>query len=65
MTTGTHCQVCGRHLRDPASRARGTGPVCHTKTRPPQPATSPARTDALDHTALAAAGQLTIATEEI
>ncbi|MEV6477645.1 DUF6011 domain-containing protein [Streptomyces sp. NPDC051657] len=25
--------MCGRPLRDPASRARGTGPVCHRKSR--------------------------------
>ncbi|MER7696192.1 DUF6011 domain-containing protein [Streptomyces sp. NPDC096095] len=33
MTDSRRCTVCGRTLRDPASRARGTGPVCERKTR--------------------------------
>ncbi|MBK3556270.1 hypothetical protein JHN55_06920 [Streptomyces sp. MBT56] len=33
MPDSRHCTMCGRPLRDPASRARGTGPVCHRKTR--------------------------------
>ncbi|MEV6437261.1 DUF6011 domain-containing protein [Streptomyces anulatus] len=33
MADTPRCTVCGRPLRDPASRARGTGPVCHRKTR--------------------------------
>ncbi|MEU6952095.1 DUF6011 domain-containing protein [Streptomyces sp. NPDC045714] len=28
MADSRRCTVCGRTLRDPASRARGTGPVC-------------------------------------
>ena len=35
MAETTPCTVCGRDLRTPASRARGVGPVCETKTRPP------------------------------
>ncbi|MGW1223730.1 DUF6011 domain-containing protein [Streptomyces californicus] len=35
MADTPRCTVCGRTLRDPASRARGTGPVCHRKTRTP------------------------------
>ncbi|MFB6423655.1 DUF6011 domain-containing protein [Streptomyces microflavus] len=31
------CTVCGRPLRDPASRARGTGPVCARKLREMSP----------------------------
>ncbi|WP_228989441.1 DUF6011 domain-containing protein [Streptomyces sp. DH8] len=34
MADVRRCTVCGRPLRDPASRARGTGPVCNRKTRP-------------------------------
>ncbi|MFF8716196.1 DUF6011 domain-containing protein [Streptomyces sp. NPDC015184] len=26
--TGPSCRVCGRRLADPASRARGIGPIC-------------------------------------
>ncbi|MFE3400763.1 DUF6011 domain-containing protein [Streptomyces anulatus] len=33
MAESPRCTVCGRPLRDPVSRARGTGPVCHRKTR--------------------------------
>ncbi|MFC8658478.1 DUF6011 domain-containing protein [Streptomyces parvus] len=33
MADSRRCAVCGRALRDPASRARGTGPVCDRKTR--------------------------------
>ncbi|WP_435585791.1 DUF6011 domain-containing protein [Micromonospora aurantiaca (nom. illeg.)] len=33
-----NCSECGRRLRTAASRARGMGPVCEAKTRPPQPA---------------------------
>ncbi|MFD6587291.1 DUF6011 domain-containing protein [Streptomyces anulatus] len=33
MAESPRCTVCGRLLRDPASRARGIGPVCHRKTR--------------------------------
>ncbi|WP_353962289.1 DUF6011 domain-containing protein [Streptomyces sp. NBC_01433] len=33
MADSRRCTVCGRTLRDPASRARGTGPVCARKTR--------------------------------
>ncbi|MEV6450947.1 DUF6011 domain-containing protein [Streptomyces anulatus] len=48
MSDPRPCTVCGHALRDPASRARGTGPVCHRKTRAapaPRPAawTLPAR----------------------
>ncbi|MFG2506762.1 DUF6011 domain-containing protein [Streptomyces rubiginosohelvolus] len=40
MAESLRCTVCGRALRDPASRARGTGPVCDRKTRiPPLPGT--------------------------
>ncbi|MFI6332943.1 DUF6011 domain-containing protein [Micromonospora chersina] len=28
------CDICGRTLRTPDSRARGRGPVCDAKTRP-------------------------------
>ncbi|MEV8395943.1 MULTISPECIES: DUF6011 domain-containing protein [unclassified Streptomyces] len=27
------CRMCGRRLRDAVSLARGTGPVCHAKSR--------------------------------
>ncbi|MFE9886261.1 DUF6011 domain-containing protein [Streptomyces scopuliridis] len=37
MTGTSRCRMCGRRLRDAASRARGTGPVCHAKTRAPHP----------------------------
>ncbi|MEU5284149.1 DUF6011 domain-containing protein [Streptomyces sp. NPDC020755] len=48
MSDPRPCTVCGRPLRDPVSRARGTGRVCHRKTRTaptPRPAswTLPAR----------------------
>ncbi len=33
MADSRRCTVCGRALRDPVSRARGTGPVCDRKTR--------------------------------
>ncbi|MYW99923.1 DUF6011 domain-containing protein [Streptomyces sp. PgraA7] len=33
MADSRRCTVCGRTLRDSASRARGTGPVCDRKTR--------------------------------
>ncbi|MFH9769041.1 DUF6011 domain-containing protein [Streptomyces microflavus] len=33
MSDVRRCAVCGRTLRDPASRARGTGPVCARKRR--------------------------------
>ncbi|WP_405549731.1 DUF6011 domain-containing protein [Streptomyces microflavus] len=33
MSDVRRCTVCGRTLRDPASRARGTGPVCARKLR--------------------------------
>lgn len=42
MAESPRCTVCGRPLRDPVSRARGTGRVCHRKTRgvpPLRPAT--------------------------
>lgn len=32
------CQECGRDLRTPESRARGRGPKCDAKVRPPAPA---------------------------
>ncbi|MEU0002664.1 DUF6011 domain-containing protein [Streptomyces microflavus] len=35
--TTRYCTVCGRPLRDPASRARGTGPVCARKLREMSP----------------------------
>ncbi|MFD8581540.1 DUF6011 domain-containing protein [Streptomyces californicus] len=43
MADTPRCTVCGRTLRDPASRARGTGPVCNRKTRtaPPPPTRRP------------------------
>lgn len=28
------CDLCGRELRTPESRARGRGPVCDAKSRP-------------------------------
>ncbi len=34
------CTGCGRPLRDPASRARGHGPVC-TELRLPEPPRGP------------------------
>ncbi|MGW0642356.1 DUF6011 domain-containing protein [Streptomyces badius] len=33
MAESPRCTVCARTLRDPVSRARGTGPVCERKTR--------------------------------
>ncbi|MEU0309754.1 DUF6011 domain-containing protein [Streptomyces cyaneofuscatus] len=33
MSEARRCTVCGRPLRDPVSRARGTGPVCARKLR--------------------------------
>ncbi|MFC8658076.1 DUF6011 domain-containing protein [Streptomyces parvus] len=33
MADSRRCTVCGRALRDPASRARGTGPVRERNTR--------------------------------
>lgn len=40
MSEPQECELCGRKLKTPASRARGRGPVCDAKTRPP--ATPPA-----------------------
>jgi len=37
MSETRRCAVCGRNLRDPASRARGTGPVCARKLREMSP----------------------------
>ncbi|MFJ8760809.1 DUF6011 domain-containing protein [Streptomyces cyaneofuscatus] len=37
MSDVRRCTVCGRPLRDPASRARGTGPVCARKLREMSP----------------------------
>ncbi|MFJ8844318.1 DUF6011 domain-containing protein [Streptomyces cyaneofuscatus] len=38
MSDARCCSVCGRPLTSPASRKRGTGPVCARKLRamPPQ-----------------------------
>ncbi|MDG4756304.1 DUF6011 domain-containing protein [Micromonospora sp. WMMD710] len=35
-----NCDLCGRKLRTPESRARGRGPVCDANTRP-EPAVLP------------------------
>lgn len=34
MAEPIRCEVCGRELRTPESRARGRGRVCDAKTRP-------------------------------
>lgn len=40
MGEPNRCEVCGRELRTPASRARGRGPVCEAKVSPPAPTPS-------------------------